>query len=422
MPSIYPVSLGCAKNKADFEKLLWALKQQGYEVVLLPEEADILWVNTCAFIRPAVEEALEHIFELGELKRPDQRLVVSGCLTARYGKETLKELLPEVDEFYGIEPYRLFTHGEPLQRILTESPFYAYLKIAEGCNHRCSYCTIPKIRGRYRSLPLEHLVKEAKLLLSQGVKELILVAQDLAFYGRDLSPPLSLLDLLKALNSIEGDFRIRMLYLHPGAFKEGFLEEVLSLEKIVPYFEVPVQHAHPQILKKMGRSYSPEEFLETIEFLRKKNPLACVRTTVMVGFPGEGEGEFETLLEFLKSAEFDYLGTFIFYAEEGTRAEKLTPKVPYKEKLSRKREVLRLQREITKRRLRLRIGKEEEVLILGEDVRGRPFGIARCQAPEIDGITYLLPKKGQQLFPGDLVRVRVKRSGLYDLWASPVQD
>jgi ribosomal protein S12 methylthiotransferase len=370
-----------------------------------------------------VEEALDHIFELGEIKRPDQRLIVSGCLTARYGKEKLKELLPEVDEFFGIEPYRLFTEEEPVQRILTESPFYAYLKIAEGCNHRCTYCTIPKIRGKYRSLPVEQVVKEAELLLSQGVKEIILVAQDLAPYGRDLSPSVSLLDLLKALNSIEGEFRIRMLYLHPGAFKRDFLEEVLGLEKVVPYFEVPIQHAHPDILKKMGRAYSLEAFLKTLNFLRDLEPSACVRTTVMVGFPGEGEREFKSLLDFLQTARFDYLGVFTFYAEEGTRAEQFRPRVPYKEKLARKREVLKLQKQITKERLKTRVGKEEEVLVLGEDIRGRPFGIARCQAPEIDGITYILSgKKAERVFPGDLIKVKVIKSGVYDLWARPFVD
>ncbi len=421
MPSIYPVSLGCAKNKADFEKLLWILRKQGYEIVLLPEEADIFWINTCAFIRPAVEEALEHIFELGEIKKPHQKLVVSGCLTARYGKEKLKELLPEVDEFYGIEPYRLFTDKEPVERLLTESPFYAYLKIAEGCNHRCTYCTIPKIRGKYRSLPLEHLVKEASFLISQGVKEIILVAQDLVPYGRDLSPPISLFALLKALNALEGQFRIRMLYLNPNFFKKEFLEKVLELEKVVPYFEVPVQHAHPEVLKKMKRKFSVEEFLKALEFLRKQNPLACVRTTVMVGFPGEGEKEFEALLDFLKSVEFDYLGVFIFYPEEGTEAENLSPRVPYKEKIFRKRQILRLQREITKKRLKTRVGGFEEVLVLGEDVKGRPFGIARCQAPEIDGITYLNFKKTNPL-PGDLVKVKIKRSGLYDLWGDVIKE
>ncbi len=421
MPSIYPVSLGCAKNKADFEKLLWVLRAQGHEIVLLPEEADIFWINTCAFIRPAVEEALEHIFELGEIKKPHQKLVVSGCLTARYGKEKLKELLPEVDEFYGIEPYRLFVNKEPVERLLTESPFYAYLKIAEGCNHRCTYCTIPRIRGKYRSIPLEHLVKEAEFLLSQGVKEIILVAQDLAPYGRDLCPATDLISLLKALNSIEEEFRIRMLYLNPVAFEKDFLEQVLELEKVVPYFEVPVQHAHPDVLKKMRRKFSVERFLETVKFLRRWRPLACIRTTVMVGFPGEGEKEFEMLLEFLKEVEFDYLGVFIFYPEEGTEAEKFFPRVSYKEKVARKRQVLKLQREVTKKRLKSRVGEEEEVLFLGEDIKGRPFGIARCQAPEIDGITYLNFKKADPL-PGDLVKVKVKRSGLYDLWAEVIKE
>ena len=415
MPSIYPVSLGCAKNKADFEKLLWILNSRGYEIVLFPEEADILWINTCAFIRPAVEEALDHIFELGEIKKPHQKLIVSGCLTQRYGKEKLKQLLPEVDEFYGIEPYKCFSKKEPIERVFTESPFYAYVKIAEGCDYKCSYCTIPKIRGKYRSLPLEHILNEARYLLDKGVKELILVAQDIACYGKDLVPKIDIVALLKALNNIKGDFRIRLLYFNPNFFTKKFVEEILRLEKVLPYFEIPIQHADPMILKKMRRYFSVKDFLKTVEFLRKKSPLSCIRTTVMVGFPGEGEKEFNNLLSFLKEVEFDYLGAFIFYAEEGTEAEKFAPKVPYKEKIARKREVLKLQKEITKKRLSLRVGKEEEVLILGEDVRGRLFGISKIQAPEIDGITYVEAFK-KRILPGELVKVKIKKSGVYDLW------
>jgi len=422
MPKIYPVSLGCPKNKVDFEKLLYVLHQKNYEIVLVPEEADIIWINTCAFIRPAVEEALDHIFELGEIKKNGQKLVVSGCLTARYGSETLRKLLPEVDEFYSIEPYQFFTQQEPIDRILTESPFYAYLKIAEGCNKRCSYCTIPKIRGPLRSKPVELLLKEAENLLKKGIKELILVAQDLTSYGKDQGKKDALLELIEKIAELPYEFRIRLLYLYPSGITKRLIETVLSNPKVVPYFDIPIQHAHPEILKKMRRPSDPEKIEELIEYIRALNPLSGIRTTVIVGFPGEGEKEFDYLCEFLKKVSFDYLGVFIFYPEEGTPAEKFTPRVPYKEKITRKKEIMRLQKEISRSRLQRRIGSEEEILILGEDIRGRSFGIAKIQAPEIDGITYLKTKKKIEIFPGELVKVKIKKAGAYDLWAEPAKE
>lgn len=418
MFKIYPVSLGCPKNKVDFEKLLFVLiEKKGAEVVLSPEEADIFWINTCAFIRPAVQEALDHIFELGYIKKAHQKLIVSGCLPARYGKEKLKDLLPEVDEFYGIEPYRYFSEIEPFTRILTESPFFAYLKISEGCNKRCSYCTIPKIRGPLRSKPQELLIKEARYLLDKGVKEIIIVAQDVTSYGLDLGKKDGLLYLLENLSKLPYEFRIRVLYLYPKKGIKNLIKNLLSISKVVPYFDIPIQHAHPEVLKSMKRPVNSEEIIETIEEIRKLNPEVAFRTTVMVGFPGEGEREFEYLCEFLKKAEFDYLGVFIFYSEEGTKAHTFTPKVPYKEKIKRRREILKIQQKISQKRLSLRTGKEEEVLILGEDIRNRLWGIARIQAPEIDGISIFI-KNFSNLLPGSLVRVKIEKTEVYDIFVS----
>jgi len=417
MPKVYPVSLGCPKNKVDFEKLLFVLSQRGYEFVLTPEEADVLWINTCAFIRPAVEEAIDHILELGANKRENQKLVVSGCLTSRYGESTLKELLPEVDEFYSIEPYKAFVSFEPLDRIFTESPFYSYLKVAEGCNRRCSFCTIPKIRGNLKSRPIKELVEETKRLLDAGVKEIVLVSQDLTQYGRDLGMKNGLVRLLESLNRLDYEFRIRMLYLHPSGISKEFVKEVLGFEKLVPYFEVPIQHAHPKILKLMNRSTNIEKLKEILFYIRELCSVAALRSTVIVGFPEEGEEEFEYLCNFLKEVEFDYLGAFIFYPEEGTPAERFRPRVKYKEKIKRRRTLLKLQKEITKLRLARRKGLEEEVLILGEDVRGRFFGISRFQAPEIDGVTYIKSKK--KLIPGTLIKGKIIKTGTYDVWIRP---
>jgi ribosomal protein S12 methylthiotransferase len=417
MPKIYPVSLGCPKNKTDFEKLLYVLFKKNYQIVLFPEEADILWINTCAFIRPAIEEAIEYILELGEQKRDSQKLIVSGCLTSRYGEETLKKLFPEVDEFIGIEPFKKFSRKEPTDRILTESPFYAYLKISEGCNYRCSYCTIPKIRGPLRSRNEEDLLKEAKNLLKKGIKEIILVGQDITSYGKDRGEKEGLLRLISKLSEIPQDFRIRLLYLHPANINKKFVEEILSNPKVVPYFDIPIQHAHPEILKRMRRPVNSEKIKELIFYIREINPLSAIRTTLIVGFPGEGEKEFSYLIEFIKEVEFDHLGVFIFYPEEGTYAERLSPKVKYKEKVKRKREIMKIQKEISKKRLKTRLGKEEEVLLLGEDIRGRPFGIAKIQAPEIDGVTYVLDKN---VYPGDIVKIKIKKTGVYDLWGKTV--
>lgn len=416
---VYPVSLGCPKNKADFEKLLHILWRRGYEFTLNPEEADLLWVNTCAFIRPSVEESLDHILELGSHKGATQKLIVSGCLTARYGEKKLRELLPEVDEFYGIEPFKYFDQEEPVERLLSESPFYAYVKITEGCSHRCSYCTIPKIRGPFRSRPLELIVAEVNDLLRKGVKEIILVGQDTTLYGRDRGEKRGLSRLLRELNTLPYDFRIRVLYIHPSHLEDEIIEEMLELRKVVPYFDIPIQHAHPGVLKAMGRAYTPERIVRLVNRIRGINPHAGVRTTVMVGFPGEGEREFNYLIEFLREIKFDYLGAFIFYPEEGTPAEKMRPQLTVREKKSRRREILKLQKDITAERLRMRVGLEEEVLVLGEDNRGRLYGISRIQAPDIDGLTFLVGK--EKPLPGEKISVRIRRTGVYDLWAKPVR-
>lgn len=416
---VYPVSLGCPKNKSDFEKLLFLLRKQGYEFTLDPGEADLFWVNTCAFIQPAVKESLEQIFELGEIKGSRQKLIVSGCLPARYSMEELKRLLPEVDEFYGIEPFQYFSKEEPTDKVLSESPFYAYLKVSEGCNHRCSYCTIPSIRGPFRSKPLGLLLKEAERLLQKGVREIILVGQDITSYGKDLGNNHLLIQLLREISALPFDFRIRLLYLHPLHLTDTLIEALFEIPRVLPYFEIPIQHADPEILRKMQRGYSPERILRIIEKVRSLNPLSTIRTSIIVGFPGERERHLERLLSFLKEAQFDYLGVFPFYPEEGTRAEGLPEQVPQREKRRRAREVLRVQKEITRMRLSLRVGQKEEVLILGEDLKGRPFGLARLQAPEIDGLTFL--KRGREnLLPGGLVEVKIVRSGVYDLWAVPL--
>ncbi len=426
MTRIYPVSLGCPKNRVDTEKLLAALLSREVEVVLDPSQADLLLVNTCAFVREAVEESIDTILELAEEKRPSQRLVVIGCLVSRYREALLPEL-PEVDLFLGIEAYRapeeilapksryrLRLEGPEIpQRVLTESPFFAYLKITEGCRHACTFCTIPRIRGPLRSLPEESLLQEAEGLLKGGVKELILVGQDVSAYGLDRGQR-ALVRLLKRLLELEGLSWLRLLYLHPEGIEEDLLDLLAREKRLCPYLDLPVQHASPSVLKAMRRPYRPEEILRLLEKIRAEVPQVAVRTSIIVGFPGETERDFLTLLDFLKAASFDHLGAFIYSPEEGTLAAKMPGQLSEEEKRARFEEVMLLQQEISAQRLRQRLGQETEVLIEGLDERGRLYGHARFQAPEVDGVTVI--EKGEAS-PGDLVRVRLQEAGVYDLSA-----
>ncbi len=424
---IYPVSLGCPKNRTDTEKLLALLVKQGGEVVLDPAEADLLLVNTCAFLQEAVEESIDVILELAEEKRPGQRLVVCGCLVARYGAE-LPAVLPEVDLFVGVEPYRqpglfcaplseklvLSLKGpETPRRLLTESPFYAYLKVADGCRHACSFCLIPRLRGPLRSVPEGLLEQEAQGLLAQGVRELILVAQDVSAYGLDQGQR-RLPGLIKRLAALEGLSWLRLLYLHPEGITDELLEALTQTPKVCPYFDIPIQHASARILKAMRRPADPEALYRLFTRLRKLFPDAGLRTAVIVGFPGETEKDFAALLDFIKAVSFDHLGAFVFSPEEGTLAAKMPQQVPEEVKWARFHQLMALQKEISRKRLLSRQGQEIEVLVEGIDDQGRAYGHAVFQAPEIDG--QVLLTQGQPL-PGEIVRVRVKETTDYDLWA-----
>ncbi len=429
---VYAVSLGCPKNRTDTEKLLAQLAELGAELVLSPEEADLLLVNTCAFIRPAVRESIDTVLELAEKKKSDQRLAVIGCLVARYGEEVLKAF-PEADLFCGIEAFRepkvffedsrqlvLRPQGpETTGRVLTENPFYAYLKVTEGCRHACSFCSIPRIRGPLRSRPEKDILAEARRLVSEGVREIILVGQDVSAYGLDRKERALPRLIKRLLSEVPGSFRLRLLYLYPEGITPELLELFAKESRLAPYADLPVQHAHPEILKRMRRPYRAEEILELMIRFRKARPEIGLRTSVIVGFPGEGEEEFVTLLRFLSQARFDHLGAFVFYPEEGTLAARFKPRVPYREAVRRRHRVMALQREISRENLRRRVGSEDLVLVTGYDARGRPVGHAGFQAPEVDGLTVI--KKGIAVTPGDLVRVRFFRSFTYDLWAEALE-
>lgn len=428
---VYLVSLGCPKNQVDAEVLLGMLLQEGFIYVNNPEEADVIIVNTCAFIKEAVEESIETILEMATFKSPHGLLVVSGCLPQRYKGEIEKEM-PEVDLWIGpgdiprlpallkrkskgafVGPPEAFLYNHTHPRVLFNNPFVAYVKVSEGCLHRCSFCTIPSIRGRFRSRKLEDILKEVQVLVNRGVREIVLVGQDTTAYGKDLGLKDGLLDLLRSLLKVEGRFWVRLLYCYP--LRENFPEEMLEMlsteGKLAPYLDIPIQHISDKVLRLMNRRTTKSELLGLLELLRDKYPQIALRTTVIVGFPGEGEKEFQELLELVKQGYFTYLGAFKFSAEEGTRAAKFGEQVPEEIKEERWQILMETQREITKYKNTQWIGKEVQVLAESVGPENTLIGRTPFQAPEIDGVCLI-----KRNFPlGEVIHGKVKEVLTYDL-------
>ncbi len=428
------VSLGCPKNLVDSEVILGLLSKEGYRLTTDPAEAEILIVNTCSFIQDATREAIETTLHLTHYKKKGRcrLLIVSGCLPQRYGKVLEKEL-PEVDLFVGTGDFQnlpqilskkqkaksflsrtTFLYDEKTPRILSTPPFIAYLKIAEGCSNACTFCTVPKIRGSYRSRRLRSVVEEAKRLADQGAQEMILIAQDTTAYGRDLRDGTDLEKLLKALVKVEGLRWIRFLYGYPKAsnFTEGLLDLVAQEEKICPYLDLPIQHIDDEILKRMGRRSKGREIRSLFHKIRTAVPGISLRSSLIVGFPGEREGHFKALLDFVEEIQFDHLGAFKYSPEEGTPASRLPDEIPESVKEERLRTLMKLQKKISLKKYRERVGKRMEVLVEGP---GRQGGILRgrlqTQAPEIDGCVFL---KGNAR-PGDWVEACITQALPYDL-------
>ncbi len=336
MRSVGLISLGCAKNRVDAEHLLGGLLARGFDLVEDPARAEVVVVNTCGFLKEAVEESIEEILEAARLKETGECrvLVVAGCLPKRY--PDLARELPEVDHFFTPEdvpripdvlaggPSAAAGEASPLgfQRVLTQLPHSAYLKVAEGCSNRCTYCTIPSIRGDFRSFGLEPLVAEARALAAQGVVELNLVAQDVTSYGADRGEVAALAGLLDALEGVEGLRWLRLLYGYPGPFPPGVEERLAAGGKLVPYLDLPIQHIHPRILRAMGRRTSAAEVEDALRGLQERVPGLVLRTTAIVGFPGETDAEFQTLLDFVERLRFHHLGAFVYSPEEGTRGRR----------------------------------------------------------------------------------------------------
>jgi ribosomal protein S12 methylthiotransferase len=430
------VSLGCPKNQVDAEVLMGLLLKRGFRYVETPEEAEVIVVNTCAFLQEAVREAIEVILEMSSRKRPEATLVVSGCLPKRYEMEIAKEL-PEVDLWIGpgdipdlprlLEEKRkgfyvskrgwLYDHTLP--RIRFNNPFIAYLKIAEGCPHRCSFCTIPSIRGRLMSRPPQDILEEAKRLIDEGVKELILVAQDLTSYGKDMGLKNGLFYLLEKLSNFKNGSWIRLLYLypHPRSLTKDLISLVASSEAVVPYLDLPIQHISDRILKLMNRKTTKKDLLKLFETL-SLYPQLVLRGTVIVGFPGESDKDFEELLSFIEEGVFHYLGVFKFSPEEGTPALSLPDQVEEKIKEERYKALMGLQQSISLKKNKAFLGKRIPVLVEGTSGKNKYLGRTYFQAPEIDG--FCLIRGNAPL--GEIIWAEVIEAYPYDLVVKPVRE
>lgn len=430
------ISLGCDKNLVDSEVMLGLLEKRGYSMTDDEAEADIIIVNTCCFIGDAKEESVNTILDMSEYKKQGscKALIVTGCMAQRYKKE-IQEEIPEVDAILGTNSYdkildavdeALAGHqmldcadlvGLPevdTDRILTTGGHYAYLKIAEGCNKRCTYCIIPSLRGNYRSFPMEKLVEQAQKLAEKGVKELILVAQETTLYGIDLYGKKSLHELLNRLCEIPEIYWIRILYCYPEEIYPELIETMKKQPKVCHYLDLPIQHCSDRILKRMGRRTTKADLVSIIENLRKEIPDICLRTTLITGFPGETEEEHKELLEFIDTMEFDRLGVFTYSPEEDTPAASFENQIPEEVKLDRKDELMEMQQEVAFDLAKEMEGRELAVMVEGKVADENAY-VARTykDAPGVDG--YLFINTDETLVSGDFVRVRVTGAHEYDL-------
>lgn len=430
------ISLGCDKNLVDSEKMLALLAEKGYGFTDDEAEADIVVINTCCFINDAKQESIDTILEMAELRKNGalKALVVAGCLAQRYREEIQKEI-PEVDMIIGVSAIDEITqaldrflsgqkenyYGSPdkkpyadTKRILTTGGHYAYLKIAEGCDKHCTYCVIPKVRGSYRSIPMESLVKEAEILAAEGVKELVIVAQETTLYGIDLYGKKSLPGLLRRLCRIEGLHWIRVLYCYPEEIDDELIRVIKEEPKICHYLDLPIQHGCDTILKRMGRRTTSKELVEVIGKLRREIPDICIRTTLITGFPGETEEEHEELLDFVERMEFDRLGVFTYSQEEDTPAAAMPGQIPEEIKEERRSQLMELQQEIAFDAAVSMEGKLVDAMVEGK-VADEDAYVARTykDAPNVDGFLFINTKRA--LMTGDFVKCRITGAYEYDL-------
>ena len=434
---VFFVSLGCDKNLADSEQMLGILTRNGHEIVGSEEEAEAIIVNTCCFIKDARDESVQTILEMAEYRKngPCRAFIVTGCMAQRYQQEILDEI-PEVDAVLGTSSYdaileaiaaadnrkryslfRDIDHlvSDPAEgRVLTTGGHFGYLKIAEGCDKHCTYCIIPKLRGSYRSVPMERLVRQAQDMADRGVRELILVAQETTVYGTDLYGRKCLAELLRKLCRINGIRWIRILYCYPEEIDDDLIEVMREEKKICHYLDLPIQHASDRILKRMGRRTSRADLTEIVSRLRREIPDIILRTSLITGFPGETEEDHQILMDFVDEMEFDRLGVFTYSQEDDTTAASMPDQIPEETKLKRQEEIMLLQQEISAEKGEQKIGQEMLVMIEGK-VSGENAYIGRTygDAPKVDG--YIFVQTGELLMTGDFARVTVTGALEYDL-------
>lgn len=430
------ISLGCDKNLVDSEVMLGLLREGGFTFTDDETEAEVIIINSCCFINDAKEESINTIIQMAELKKTGvcKALIVTGCLAQRY-REEIKTEIPEVDGIVGTSAYDeiLKIVNEALmgeksegfedlkrlpkvgtERVLTTGGWYGYLKIAEGCNKNCSYCIIPKIRGPYRSVPMEELIRQAKELADKGVKELILVAQETTLYGKDIYGEKRLPELLRELCKISGIQWIRILYCYPEEITEELVEVIKTEKKICHYLDIPIQHANDRVLKRMGRRTNKEQLISMIQYLRQEIPDIVLRTTLIAGFPGETQEEHEEAMEFVDEMEFDRLGVFAYSPEENTRAAELDDQIPENVKEDRREKIMELQQDIAFDKTQAMIGRTMEVLIEGKLADENAYmGRTYMDAPNVDG--YVFVNTDEELLSGDFVHVKITGALDYDL-------
>ena len=428
------ISLGCSKNLVDTEKTIGIFKANNFEIVNNPEEAEVIVINTCGFIESAKEEAINTILEMAEYKKKKCKyLIAMGCLVERY-KEELEKAIPEVDLWIkyseynslwerivnliegnkNIDKYNNFDAVE--ERVISTGNNFAYLKIADGCSNRCTYCAIPYIRGPQISRKMEDIIKEANKLAKDGYKEIILIAQDTTKYGIDIYGKPRLAELLQELCKIDGIHWIRFLYAYPETIDDELIKVVKENEKICKYFDIPIQHISDTVLKRMNRQSDGKSIRRLIQKLRKEIPEVVIRTTVMVGFPGETKEDFEELYDFLKEAKFDKLGCFSYSKEDGTPAARIKEQIHPMTKKSRYNKIMALQQQISKENLERQIDREVDVLVEDKSFDGKTYiGRTYMDVPEIDGIVYL--KSNNNLQSGDFTKAKIIDVSSYDLIA-----
>lgn len=423
------ISLGCSKNLVVTEEVIGLFKKHEFNIVNNEKDADIIVINTCGFIETAKQEAIDTILEMAQYKNGRCKyLIVIGCMVERY-EEEMKEALPEVDLFVRIKDYnKIWTRISELlkaeisnecltweNRVITTGNTMAYLKIAEGCSNYCTYCAIPKIQGKYISREFEEIIKEAKSLANKGIKELIVIAQDTTKYGIDLYGKPRLSELLGELCKIDGIEWIRFLYAYPESITEELIETVKKNEKICKYFDIPIQHISDEVLKRMNRKSDGESIKELINKIRHQIPEAILRTTLIVGFPGETNEDFEKLYKFVQDAKFDKLGAFTYSKEDGTPAEKMENQIHPSTKKSRYNKIMKIQKEISKERLKSKIGKTYKTLIEEKSFDGRYLiGRTYMDVPDEDGVVFIENNTNEELI-GKFVNVEIVDVQEYDL-------